>query len=338
MSIEPKIVTAFGPTPIQNFEMSEFGSYLEKSLKNPFILNLEGYSLIDVILACAGVKVKLHPRYRKNLGGLLHNLHTLEEEYNVTLQPIQVTDIFWGYFVTFCRQRGLRTATINTMCNQLKSILGWASKYNATISPTYADIRLPKSHNQELALTPDEVSRITYFDVNLFYANRRRDFRRTMKKVRDHFVLSCNLFQRYSDMVRIDPTCFDKNIFKMTQQKTGSVAIVNIDQFAIDATTTYRILKEYNYCSPYVGSIGNYNNYLHILMRDIGFTEEIRREEWQNGVMSIKVFPKWKLISSHTARRTAITIAVLRGFNIHSIRKCSGHTDLESLDSYIWDN
>ena len=41
----------------------------------------------------------------------------------------------------------------------------------------------------------------------------RRNKIETLEKVRDMFVLSCNLGQRYSDMVRISPENFkNKNI------------------------------------------------------------------------------------------------------------------------------
>jgi hypothetical protein len=43
------------------------------------------------------------------------------------------------------------------------------------------------------------------------------------------------------------------------------------------------------------------------------------------------------MISSHTARRTAITVGVVRGFNLHSLKKCSGHTDLKNFDRYVRD-
>lgn len=101
------------------------------------------------------------------------------------------------------------------------------------------------------------MSRIAYFDVDRFYADRRKDYRETMRRVRDMFVLSCNLFQRHSDMVRIEKSCFDRNIFRITQQKTGNQAVVDINKYAVDAKTTYRILERYNYEAPYKATIGN---------------------------------------------------------------------------------
>ena len=228
-------------------EVPGFKAYLMQSLYSPFVLNLEDSTLMEVINSCISAKSKLHRNYRESLGCLIHNLNNLELEYGVTLLPVQITDIFWEYFISFCQDRGLKASSIETMCNQLRSILNWAVKYNAKVSPTYGDFKVPKVRNNEIALTADEISRIAYFDIDRFYAKRRADFRKTMHKVRDHFVLSANLFQRYSDMVRIEPSCFERNIFRITQQKTGALAVVNIDRYAIDAKTTYRILEKYGY-------------------------------------------------------------------------------------------
>lgn len=316
---------------------ADFRAYLENSLRDPFSLNLHDCSLMEVIRICVNAKSKARPKYKVNVSSLMWNLSLLESQFHVTLATTQITDIFWGYFISFCQDRGMKSSSIRTMCGQLRSILNWAVKYNASVSPTYLDINFPKVSNQKIALTSDEVSRIAYFDIDRFYANRRADYRETMHRVRDMFVLSCNLFQRHSDMIRIDETCFERNIFSITQQKTGNRAVVNIDLYAVDAKTTYRILERYNYKPPYVATIGNYNRYLHDLMKDIGFVEDVRLDERIDGKLVTTVVPKWKLISSHTARRTAITINVLRGHNIHALKRCSGHTDLRVFDEYVRD-
>lgn len=72
-------------------------------------------------------------------------------------------------------------------------------------------------------------------------------------------------------------------------------------------------------------------------MKDIGLVDLVRVEERRNGKLEAISVPKWKLISSHTARRTAITINVLRGHNVHELRRCSGHTDLRVFDNYVRD-
>ena len=317
--------------------LADFRAYLENSLRDPFTINLKDCSLMEVIRICINSKSKLHSRYESGLSSLVYNLRALEDQFRVTLRPVQITDIFWGYFISFCQGKGLRSSSIVTMCNQLRSVLNWAVKYNAVVSPTYRDIVFPKVVNQKIALTADEVSRVAYFDVDLFYAKRRKAYRDTMRRVRDMFVLSCNLFQRHSDMVRISPECFDRNIFQIVQQKTGNRAVVNIDKFAIDAKTTYRILKRYGCRAPYPADIGNYNGHLHNLMRDVGLDDPVRVEDRVSGKLVITSVPKWKLVSSHTARRTAVTVNVLRGHNVHDLKRCSGHSDLRIFDEYVRD-
>lgn len=316
---------------------SDFRTYLKQSLTNPVTLDLSHKNLLDVIEVCSKVKTNFHPHFRANVSSLIFNLRMIENEYGAHLKPAQVTDIFYGYFIAFCENRGLKISTIKTMCSQLRAILSWAAKYNATVSPTYTDFNIRQPQSNEIALTADEVSRITYFDIDRFYSDRRADFRETMHRVRDMFVLSCNLFQRHSDCVRITPSCFNRNIFTIIQQKTGAIATVDIDRYAIDAKTTYRILEKYGYKAPYIATIGNYNWYLHRLMKDIGFTEPIKKEEYIRGNMVVKNIPKWQAITSHTARRTAVTIGVMRGHNIHALRKCTGHHDLSVFGKYIKD-
>ena len=92
--------------------------------------------------------------------------------------------------------------------------------------------------------------------------------------------------------------------------------------------TTYWLLKKYGYRTPYAATIGNYNYYLHPLMCDTGLTEPVRIEERRRGVLQVSTEPNRRMITSLTARRTAITVGVLRGHSIHALKSCSGHSDL----------
>lgn len=316
---------------------TDFKTYLEQSLRDPFSLNLKDRPLMDVIQEAIKAKSRRSSGYARDISSLIKHLKAIEEEFGVKLKPIQITDIFWDNFVAICIERGLKPSTIETLANQLRSILNWAVKHGAEVSPTYGDVNIPKAYNQQIALTADEVSRIYYFDIDMFYQGRRSDYRENMRRIRDMFVLSVCLFQRHSDMVRISKSCFDRNIFRITQQKTGGRAIVNIDKYSVNPKAAYEILERYGYEAPFKSNISKYNKGLHELMRDIGFTEPVRIDERVNGELASHEIPKWKMIASHTARRTAITIAVLRGHNMHSIRKCTGHQDLRTLDRYIRD-
>ena len=51
-------------------------------------------------------------------------------------------------------------------------------------------------------------------------------------------------------MIRISKDNFHNNIFKIVQQKTGSVAELNIDRMSIDPGVTYKILKKVQLLRP----------------------------------------------------------------------------------------
>jgi integrase len=136
----------------------------------------------------------------------------------------------------------------------------------------------------------------------------------TLEKVRDMFVLGCNLGQRYSDMVRISPNNFRNGQFIITQQKTAAKCFVPINTLSIDSKITYAILEKYNYCAPYSGDINNYNTYLHELLYNIGeeFNDMVYIDNKINGVITRESKHRYQLISSHTARRSFATINVLK--------------------------
>ena len=74
----------------------------------------------------------------------------------------------------------------------------------------------------------------------------------------------------YSDIIRICPDNFNRNIYKTIQKKTGSKAIVDIDKYAIIPGHTYRVLEKYGYQSPYRSTASNFDRYLHKLLKIIG--------------------------------------------------------------------
>ena len=78
----------------QQEPLNDFKAYLEQSLRNPFTLNLKDCSLVEVILACAKARSKLHKSYHKTISGLLYNIRLLEAEY-------RRCDLYYNYVRLF---------------------------------------------------------------------------------------------------------------------------------------------------------------------------------------------------------------------------------------------
>lgn len=319
----------------------DFGSFLRDARQSQFVLDLSSYSLLEVIRAYIRHKSKTRPDFGKSYSIVLFNVKKVEDLYGISLKPDMITDVFWSYFVEFLQEQGLALSTIELIVGKIRSAVNWGRFYGVKTHPSFDEIKIHKVHNDNIALSPDDVSHIYHFDCRLFYKQRgkerRSDYIETMERVRDQFVLGCNLFQRYSDMRRIEPSNFDGDLFKIVQQKTGSFAVVDMRAYCIDYKATKAILEKYGYSAPYPHDINNFNKYLHQLLKDAGFTELVQISHREKGKIVTENIPRWKLISSHCCRRTAITNAVSRGCNLHQVKKCSGHASLDMLDRYVKD-
>lgn len=320
---------------LTTFDASAFSSYLAKP--QTFQLDLSKASLLEVVEEMCRVKDLLSPNTTKHHSCLRKQIRGIESAFGCTIMPNQVTDIFWTYFVSYMVDVGhLAISSVKTCCAQLRSALSWASRHNCPIAPSFDFVSLPKYSHEQIALTTDEVSHIYHFDLSRI--KRRPRYIKTLERVRDHFVLSCSLGQRYSDMIRIDKSCFNRNIFSIMQQKTGVRCRVDIDKMSMDPKTVYKILEKYNYEAPYKSKTSNFDFYLKELLQYIGegFSEQIKRETRVNGVVDTKFYHKYQLCSSHTCRRTFATINALRGYPETEIRRATGHRTGESFAKYLW--
>lgn len=320
--------------PALNLSNAGFASYLAHP-STKFVLDLHDASMEEVINAYIDFKRRTRSTY--SMGGLVYNLKELETEFGVRLMPIQVTDIFYAQMLQWLRDCGLSYSTIENYFTNIRTALTWAAKHNCVVSDTYDNFDVPKYNRETVALTADQVSHIYHFDLKCV---KRRDYRRTLEKVRDMFVLSCNLGQRHSDMVRIQPMHFNdqKTVFTILQKKTNNKARVDIDKYSISPKVTHEILRKYNYAAPYTTQVNTYNRHLRELLTLIGgeFSQKVRMEEKIDGLMMTLEVPMYELISSHTARRTFIThnIITMKRTEIET-RRCSGHTDSRSFCRYL---
>lgn len=302
--------------------------------EDEFTLNLTNATLIECIDHYAENKKVVHPSVVSKCSQLKYHLKTLEFRLQTTIRPKQVTSIFYAKFIEYLQSRDMKQSTITNICNGIRAILSWASDYSAPVHPSYKTIDIKKGDTSKIALTADDVSRIYHFDLST--AKIRPQHRENLQRVKDMFVLGCNLGQRHSDLVRIDKSCFADGKFHILQQKTKNRAVVDIARMAIDKKTTYEILEKYDYNAPYPADISNYNKHLHQLMKII-FKDDMVSQQTTVGTMATTIeVPKYTQIASHTARRTFATYNYLvKKIPCVDVMKATGHTSDRSFHKYI---
>ena len=325
--------------------LSDFRIYGDPS-KFVDSIDCSNKTVIGCVFALIHSKAK-SPERIKTLGeqyrSLLKYLGLIEKTNKITLMPSVIGESFLGNFENYLLNTGLAPSTVSGIIGKLKHVMKWARRYGAQISSSIDEYKTKGTDvKPKVALTMNDIYRIYLYDIDKL--DTRPQHKRTLKKVRDHFLLSCFVGQRYSDSIRIDENNFKgllKDVFLTVQQKTGNKARVEFTKmFGEYPPIVKNILGKYEYKAPWSGDLANYNRYLHELCKHIGFNEEVKFEyKANNGKIVSKSYKKYELISSHCGRRTFITNAVKRNVNIQLIKEASGHVSDSSFNKYvIWED
>ena len=301
-------------------------------------ISLEHADVKTCITNYVNSKAHSMPKIRMQYRMLLSYILKLEKEYDFVVMPIVVGNQFWDEFQSYLINNNLAPNTIASICGHLRTVLRWASMFKAPVSVDLNNIDFePKDIKPKISLNEDDISRIYWFDINSISCRPQK--KRTFERIRDHFVLSCYLGQRFSDVCRIRKENFNtttNNKFTIIQQKTGFEASIDFNKiYGTFPKHVHDILIKYDYKSPYQGHLSNFNRYLKELMCEIGMDEVIKYEYKIHGKVITNTFKKWELISSHTARRSFITNAVKRGVHSEYIKHASGHRSDRSFGKYI---
>jgi integrase len=146
--------------------------------------------------------------------------------------------------------------------------------------------------------------------------------------VRDLFVLGCSTGLRYSDLVCIGPSHVRNNQIHIETQKTGEGVTIPLNPLSA------AILEKYQ---RRIRKISNqkYNEHLKTLLQMLpSMREPVERVRWSGAERRSEVVQKWQLVTSHTARRTFINVALESGVSVAVLRGWVGHANLEQLLQY----
>lgn len=177
--------------------------------------------------------------------------------------------------------------------------------------------------NNEIALSDQEVMKLWRWEPT---DNKDRE-------VRDMFLLECTTGQRVSDLTKIGTGIQEKDgLLNITivQEKTSSKIVVPV-VFQI----AKEILDKYKFQLPKV-SKDKINKNIKRIAHAAGIegTETISRHYNGDDKPSISRHDRSELISTHTGRRTFVSLLALRGWSYEQIAKYTGHTNIKTVQGY----
>ncbi len=214
---------------------------------------------------------------------------------------------------------------------------GYAAKVFSVVRQFMLEAKRRKLHHNEdfkefsiksekvthLALSVEELEHLYNLDLS---KNER------LERVRDLFLIGCYTGLRYSDFNRIQPQHIIEvegaKMIEITTQKTGEQVTIPFNP------ELGHLLNKYNFNPPKISS-QKMNDYLKELCAFAGMTEKILVVSNKAGKREENQVEKYKLITTHVARRSFATNLYLLGVPAINVMKITGHTTERQFMAYI---
>ena len=232
-------------------------------------------------------------------------------------------------------EKRLAPNTINTKFKYLKSVLHVASKrndipfdWNKSNLDSFDFVKdktnTTKRKQKQVVFTEEQIKQLYLFKPE----------NKLIEEIKDVFVLQCLVGQRISDMSKFfngGYTINDNNTITIIQKKKNEMATIPLFDEAKEILSKYKnglenpyILKEsYN---------GRLNDTIRNICKELNFDEKIEYEKQRGLERMIKTDPFYKLVHTHTARHTFITIMCLNNVPKDITIIATGHKDTKMID------
>lgn len=253
-----------------------------------------------------------------------YNRNLLSEFQNYSKNKITLGNFnvkIYNEFIKYCVEVKDHSAnTIHRDIGLLKTFLYWALNKKYTYNNEFISFQKPpKFRTDEIALNYQQVDEIYNYD---FSKNKR------LERVRDLFVFGCVTGLRFGNYSRITKDDIDGDFIRVVDMKSKT------KNLAIPLNSISRsILEKYDYELP---SISNQkmNKFIKEVFQELEFTDEIKKTMKYGDELIEKKSEFYKRISSHTARRSFITIMKNKRVPDKVIMSYTGHTSLEVFNAY----
>lgn len=285
-------------------------------------------------------KKKVEPNTLKSYKSTLNKLKEFKTKKNYFVHYKTINEEFYFSFINFLRDDGgLLDNSVDKHLKIIKLFMNYAFEKQLHSNMFFHTFKRLRTKTDFVVLNRKELISVAY-DYSPTIGSLK-------DKVRDMFVLGCSTGLRYSDLSELTSgnfylekdTLTNKYIdnaretyIKIQSQKTKRELKLPINNFVFDLIKKYDIKnKEIKFLN-----ITNqvFNKTIKIVCKEAGITELVKIQKRKGSKFVDYEFPKCELISSHTMRRTLITL-MSNSTEITNVQAVSGHSDIKVLSDYI---
>ncbi|NJB82049.1 tyrosine-type recombinase/integrase [Wenyingzhuangia aestuarii] len=242
-----------------------------------------------------------------------------KRKYNLNFNTINSR--FLSEFTDFCYvYRKHSTNTFSRNLGLFITFLNWSLKNKHTFNAEFKNFKKPQRVlTRQEALTKEDIEKI----YNHKFDSKKHEI------TKDLFIIQCLTGVRYEDVHRIGRANTFEEYIMVKDGKDPTKSERSIPLLPI----TKEILIKYDYKLP-ERSNQKQNDYIKEILKELGFTREVEYTVAKGSKHIKYTKPFYKRITTHTARRSYITIMRNHGIADKTIMSLSGHKDIRTFNMY----
>lgn len=256
---------------------------------------------------------------------------------------------FYYNYTAYLKKKDYAINSVGKCIKELKAIMYTAETEGYHSNNAWKDKKFKGTRIDidSIYLTREDLDKLMAVDLSKYEEGHTQ--------ARDIFMVGVWTAQRVSDYNNIkkeDFSTLTKNVMKEEDDpehpgekrawiEKQEVTYLNIRQkktgakVAIPCNSQLKaILEKYDYQLPHLED-QVINRYIKEVAKEAGITEKVEIETTKGGTPKKEKVEKYKLIHTHTARRTGATLMYLAGIDVYDIMKVTGHSSPLMLKKYI---
>ncbi len=279
------------------------------------------YDAYDEFTAQKTKNQEWKPSTVKRYKNIKNILEAFEKDRKFSLNFNAINSRFHAEFTDYCMST--KKHVNNTYSRNLglfKTFMLWSFKNGYTYNQEFKEMqKVPKVIIPQVALQKADLEQLMQKD----FENVR------LERVRDVFVFACVTGLRFGELSFVSKNSVIGDVLHLKEEKGAEKEVRTIP---LNDLALY-LLRKYDYKLPLIAN-QKHNLYIKEVIDEAGFKHTVEKVIIRGKeVQRVPVLFK-DMVSTHTARRTFITMLKRDGKSDKLISKITGHRDLKTLNQY----
>ncbi len=259
----------------------------------------------------------------KTYNQLYQNLVGFEKDQQIQILFNDINEPFFLSLIRYLNTLNLSTGYIHSHIKFIKTICSYAYIEKINTSMDYKFFSFENKVASKIVLTTQELEKLEELELS----------GKTEKLLwsKYYFLIQCYTGLRQSDIMKLSPMNVDmeNREIRLTTQKTSEEVTIPI------VSKLFKIFLKHPIESIQFRSKARYHLNIKKLCQLAGISEDIKITKYIAGAKKEEIIPKYELVSSHTARRTFITLSLKLGILPETVMKVTGHKSRQSFQKYV---